>query len=130
MKVKKKRLEEIMRDKDDIDLLKDLFRRQNELSKAFGDDFSKMTLEQKEQYTKDKVLALLDEIHEVLRETNWKSWKKEKKEINKDHLLTELSDVFHFYINLCLAWGFTADDVYDAYVKKDDENYERIKSKY
>ena len=113
-----------------IDMLHDLFERQRELSKTFGDDFTKMTLEQKEEYTKDKVLALLDETHEVLREINWKSWKKTKKEIDQKKLLTELSDALHFYINLCLVWGFTAEDVYAAYLKKDKENYKRIKRAY
>lgn len=114
----------------EVDLLKDLFSRQKELSKAFGDDFETMDLEQKEQYTKDKVLALLDEIHEVLREVNWKSWKKQKKEINRENLISELSDAFHFYINLCLVWGFTAEDIHKAYIKKDEENYERIETAY
>ena len=124
-----------MRDKrakpfDDIDMLQDLFKRQRELSLAIGDDFNKMSLEEKEEYTKDKVLALLDETHEVLREINWKSWKKTKKDIDGDKLLEELSDVFHFYINLCLVWGFDAKDVYGAYLKKDEENYNRIKRAY
>ena len=113
-----------------IDMFHDLFERQKALSLTFGDDFSKMSLEQKEEYTKDKVLALLDETHEVLREINWKSWKKTKKEIDQSKLLEELSDALHFYINLCLAWGFSAEDVYEAYLKKDKENYKRIKKSY
>ena len=52
-----------------------------------------MSLEDKENYTKDKVLALLDETHEVLREINWKSWKKTKKDIDHAHLLEELADI-------------------------------------
>ena len=115
---------------DDIDMLHDLFERQKKLSLTLGDDFSKMTLEEKESYTKDKVLALLDETHEVLREINWKSWKKTKKDIDQEHLLEELADTFHFYINLCLVWGFDAKDIYTAYIKKDDENYDRIKRAY
>jgi len=116
--------------KDPIDMLHDLFKRQRELSLALGDDFSKMSLEEKENYTKDKVLAMLDETHEVLREINWKSWKKTKKEIDQEHLLEELADTLHFYINLCLCWGFSAEDVYSAYIEKDKENYERIKKAY
>lgn len=112
------------------DMFHDLFDRQKSLSLTFGDDFAKMSLEQKEEYTKDKVLALLDETHEVLREINWKSWKKTKKEIDQAKLLEELSDALHFYINLCLVWGFSAEDVYEAYIKKDKENYKRIKRSY
>jgi len=113
-----------------VDMFHDLFDRQKSLSLTFGDDFSKMSLEQKEEYTKDKVLALLDETHEVLREINWKSWKKTKKEIDQAKLLEELSDALHFYINLCLVWGFSAENVYEAYIKKDKENYKRIKRSY
>ena len=113
-----------------VDMFHDLFERQKDLSLTFGDDFTKMSLEQKEEYTKDKVLALLDETHEVLREINWKSWKKTKKEIDQVKLLEELSDALHFYINLCLVWGFSAENVYEAYLKKDKENYKRIKKSY
>lgn len=117
-------------EKDSIDMLSDLFNRQKAFSLALGDDFSKMSLEDKENYTKDKVLAMLDETHEVLREINWKSWKKTKKEIDQDHLLEELSDTLHFFINLCLCWNFSAEDIYNAYMKKDEENYNRIKKAY
>lgn len=112
--------------KKKFDKLKDLFERQKKLQDAFGNYLDNMSVDEKQQYTKDNVLGLLDETHEVLREINWKAWKKKNKPINKEKLKEELADTLHFYINLCLVWEFTSDDIYDAYLEKDNENYKRI----
>ena len=108
-----------------MDKLDKLFKRQKELQIILGEDIDRFTEDQAQQYTKDNILSLLDETHEVLREINWKHWKKTKKVIDKDHLKEELTDVFHFFINLCLAWGFTSNEIYDAYLEKDHEIIDR-----
>lgn len=113
-----------------MDKLEDLFERQKELQRVFGNNLENFNEEDKQQYTKDNVLGLLDETHEILRETNWKHWRKTKKDIDKQHLLEELSDAMHFFINLCIAWGLSADELYEAYLKKDKKIYERIEGDY
>lgn len=114
-----------------MDKLEDLFERQKELQKYFGNnDLENFTEEEKQQYTKDNILGLLDETHEVLRETNWKHWRKTKKPINEENLKEEIVDVFHFFINLCIVWGFSAEEIYEAYLKKDEEIYKRIDGDY
>lgn len=113
-----------------MDRLEDLLARQKKLQRVFGNNFEKMTDADRQQYTKDNVLGLLDEIHEVLREINWKKWKKTEKPVSKDKLLEELADALHFYFNLVLVWGFSAEDLYNAYIKKDKIIYNRIEKGY
>ena len=113
-----------------MDKLDDLFIRQSKLQKAFEENLESFNEEKRQQYTKDNILAMLDETHEILRETNWKHWRKKKKKINKESLKEELVDALHFYINLCLVWGFTSDDIYKSYIKKDEKIYNRIKKGY
>ena len=69
-------------------------------------------------------VALLCELTEVIEETNYKWWKN-KKEIDKDKLKEELIDVLHFYVCMCLDVGMTADEVYNIYMGKNKENFDR-----
>lgn len=113
-----------------MDKLEDLFKRQKELQKHFGNNLDKMSEYMRQQYTKDNVLGLLDEVHEILREINWKKWKRSKKKIDKDRLKTEWVDALHFLINIALVWNIDAVEAYDSYLKKDEIIYKRIKEGY
>lgn len=113
-----------------MDKLEDLFNRQKRLQEIFGNNIDNFSEEQRQQYVKDNVLGLLDEVHEILRETNWKNWKKTKKEINRNKLLEELADALHFFNNLCIAYNFSADELYESYLKKDEKILKRIKENY
>ncbi|MFZ5943648.1 MAG: dUTPase [Bacillota bacterium] len=68
-----------------------------------------------------EILALISELAEVLEETNFKWWK-QPKEIDKVNLKEEIIDVFHFFVSLCLKVGITPQDLYNAYVAKNEEN--------
>ena len=111
--------------------LQKMFERQAELQKMFGYEFEKMTVIEKEQLTKDMVLYLLEETHELLRETNFKTHKKVRKEVNRDNIKEELSDILHFFINLCLVWDVSVENLEEAFFKKNKKNVARISnSKY
>ena len=70
-------------------------------------------------------LAMIDEIMEAIRLTHWKWWKKYNKPIDREALLEELADVEHFKIALCQSMNFSADDLYRAFVKKNEINQAR-----
>lgn len=76
------------------------------------------------QYVKDMFLALYDEVGEALRTTPWKPWKKEQ-ELDRESLKDELVDVMHFFVNLCLAAGMSATELYRRFEGKNKENHER-----
>lgn len=74
---------------------------------------------------KENILALIVEATEVLNEINWKPWKKEKREIDRDALLTELVDVLQFWANAVNAAGFQMIDIHMSYQAKLGECYAR-----
>lgn len=74
-------------------------------------------------------LALQQELHEALRETPWRPWKKQAT-FNRQNYLNELADALHFYVNLCLASGITSDELFEAYVSKNKENHDRKETGY
>lgn len=75
---------------------------------------------------KENVLAAIVELVEVLDEINWKSWKLEAKPVDRQKLLTEMTDVLQFWANMINCAGFTAEDVAESLSKKWVENHQRI----
>lgn len=75
---------------------------------------------------KENVLAMVNELMEVLAEVNWKPWKARLKPVNRDRLLMEMTDALQFWANMVNAMGFTADDVKLALTAKWSVNLDRI----
>ena len=78
----------------------------------------------KEEWIQKRALALIEEVMEVLNEVNYKWWKNPK-ERNDDDLKEELVDVLHFFIGMCIDAGMTAEEMYQIYLKKNKENFDR-----
>lgn len=70
-------------------------------------------------------MALLDEVHEFMRELNWKPWKKKRKEIELDKIHGELVDCWHFLMQLSLMWGLGPDELFEGYLVKNGINHQR-----
>jgi len=106
-----------------MDILQDILNKQKSLQKIHGHDFNAMSIEEREQYTRDTILYLLEETHELLRETNFKTYKKKRKPIDIENIKEELIDIGCFHHNLCLAWGLDSSELYhEAYLKKNKKN--------
>jgi dimeric dUTPase (all-alpha-NTP-PPase superfamily) len=71
-----------------------------------------------------KTLAMLSELAELIDEVNFKWWKN-KKDINQANVKEELVDILHFFISMCLTAGMTADELYNIYIRKNQENFDR-----
>ena len=71
-----------------------------------------------------ETLAMLSELAELIDEVNFKWWKNPK-EINYDNVKDELIDVLHFFSSMCLKVGMNADEVFERYMKKNEENFKR-----
>ncbi len=71
-----------------------------------------------------KAQALMVELAEVVEEAHYKWWKNAT-EINDAALKEEIVDVLHFFLGLCIDSGMTADELFDIYLKKNKENYDR-----
>jgi len=104
------------------------FNLQQQTQKLLNHNFELMSLEDKEKYTKDMILYLLEEVHELLREINFKSYRKAKKPIVIENIKGELVDILHFYVNLCLVWDISPQDITSKFIEKNTKNLNRIKN--
>lgn len=77
------------------------------------------------------VTSIVAELGEILEdEQGWKDWRKNPPVVDREHLLMEVVDLWHFVINLTLYLGFDALDVFKEFKKKNKENHARQDRKY
>lgn len=104
------------------DMLEHIFELQakfdDAIAKARGLDFDLATWVQRE------CLAMVCEVAELAEEVNFKWWKNPG-EVNLEAVKEELADILHFFVSTCLKAGFSAADVYEAYLSKNRENFLR-----
>jgi len=77
-----------------------------------------------QQWIQKQTLAVISELAELLDEVNFKWWKNEKP-LNTDNIKEELVDILHFFVGMCLKSGMTSDELYQIYMKKNEENFNR-----
>lgn len=77
-----------------------------------------------EKWIQMQTLAMLSEMAELLNEVNFKWWKNPK-ELNYDNIKEELVDILHFFTGMCLRAGMTSEELYEIYMKKNKENFDR-----
>lgn len=71
-----------------------------------------------------KALALIVELGEVVDEARYKWWKNNA-DIDPAALKEEIVDVLHFFLGMCIDSGMTSDELFEIYLKKNKENYDR-----
>ena len=77
-----------------------------------------------EQWIQKDVLAMEGELSELLYEVNFKWWKNPKP-VNEEALHGELVDILHFFVSMCIRAGLDADKLYEGYIAKNKENFDR-----
>ena len=110
-----------------MDKLERIFEMQTKLQERLGNTKEKMFKNQ--EFINIMTIACIDELMESIRETPWKPWKKQQV-FNLDNYKKELIDLWHFVINLSLASGMSADDIFNEYYKKNKINFERQDTGY
>ena len=108
-----------------MDKLDEIFKQQSELDELVG--FTKFSYQDK---VNNNFMSTIHELCEIHDETNWKHWKKTKKEEDKVKILEEFADIMHFIVQMALLYGFNSDEVAKAYFKKNLINRERVKNNY
>ena len=78
----------------------------------------------KSEWVCKKAQALMVELAEVVEEAHYKWWKNNA-EIDDAKLKEEIVDVLHFFLGMCIDSGMTSDELFDIYMKKNKENYDR-----
>jgi hypothetical protein len=81
-------------------------------------DFNVKDIELQQRLTKDFVLLLTDEAHELLQQINWKMAHYRETEVNRDRVLEEFIDIFKYWMGIGNVWGFSLEDFFNEFWRK------------
>ncbi len=111
------------------DQLRELFRMQKALNERIGVRTENMTEAEKTQWVLNYCRAMTQEIAELTDSVPWKWWAKYQR-FDAQNARVEVVDLFHFLISTAQVLGMSADEVFAAYVKKNQVNFQRQDSGY
>ena len=111
------------------DRLRELFRMQRALNERIGVRTANMCEEEKTKWLLNYCRAMSQEIAELTDSVPWKWWAKYQK-FDEQNARVEVIDLFHFLISLAQVLGMSADDVFNAYIKKNEVNFKRQQTGY
>jgi len=111
------------------DKLETMFAMQKELNRRIGQDTDVMTDDERATWILNYARALGQELAELVDSVPWKWWAGYQR-FDKQNAKVEIVDIFHFLISLAQTVGLTADDVFRAYMKKNEVNFARQDSGY
>ncbi len=111
------------------DRLRELFRLQQSLNRRIGVCTGRMSKADKVKWTLNYCRAMSQEIAELTDSVPWKWWAKYQT-FDEQNARVEVVDLFHFLISLAQVLGMNADDVFEAYLKKNRVNLQRQDSGY
>jgi dimeric dUTPase (all-alpha-NTP-PPase superfamily) len=112
-----------------LDQLRELFRMQKALNERIGVHTDKMTDEDRIKWVLNYCRAMSQEVAELTDSVPWKWWARYQK-LDLQNARVEVVDLFHFLISLAQVLGMSADDVFEAYVKKNEINFQRQENGY
>ena len=118
-------------------MLKEIMNKQLELQNRLGTNFAELSDEQRAEFMRNHRGYLEDELAEALYEMpNYKLWKdysnmtEDARNMAWQKVRMELIDCLHFFVNLLLCAGMTAEEVHAMYMAKNKENHRRQDSGY
>jgi len=88
-----------------------------------------MTEDERVEWVLNYARALGQELAELVDSVPWKWWAKYQ-QFDQQNVKVEVVDIFHFLISLAQAVGLTADEVFEAYMKKNKINFARQDTGY
>ncbi|MCP5521446.1 MAG: dUTP diphosphatase [Verrucomicrobiales bacterium] len=102
---------------------------QRALNERIGVHTQGMSTEDKTKWVLNYCRAMSQELAELTDSVPWKWWAKYQ-EFDEQNARVEVVDLFHFLISLAQVLGMGADDVFEAYVKKNQVNFQRQETGY
>ncbi len=111
------------------DKFEQLFRMQKALNERIGVRTTGMSEEEQTKWLLNYTRAMTQELAELTDSVPWKWWAKYQK-FDGQNARVEVVDLFHFLISMAQVLGMSADDVFNAYVKKNEVNFQRQDSGY
>ena len=102
---------------------------QKALNERIGVRTDAMSVEEKTKWLLNYSRAMTQELAELTDSVPWKWWAKYQN-FDEQNARVEVVDLFHFLISAAQVLGMSADDVFNAYVKKNEVNFKRQESGY
>ena len=112
-----------------MDKMDEIFDLQEKLNSRIGVNMNELNDDDRVKWILNYIRAMQQELAELTDSVPWKWWAKYQ-EFDQQNARVEIVDLFHFLISLAQVMGMTADDVYDAYLKKNKVNHNRQDSGY
>jgi len=112
-----------------MDKLENIFELQEVLNRRIGVNMDELNDEDRTKWILNYTRAMQQELAELTDSVPWKWWAKYQ-EFDKQNAKVEIVDLFHFLISLAQVMGMSADDVHEAYLKKNEVNNKRQESGY
>jgi dimeric dUTPase (all-alpha-NTP-PPase superfamily) len=107
-----------------MDKFDEIFRMQDALNRRIGVSLPPPSEEEKAKWILNYTRAMQQEMAELVDSVPWKWWAKYQK-FDEQNARVEVVDLFHFLISLAQTLGMSAEDVFQAYVKKNQVNLQR-----
>lgn len=79
---------------------------------------------------KDVNARAVEELYEAMNCLKNKPWKQSEVTTDATHFYEEIADAVHFFVEMCITAGLTAEDLARMYHKKHAVNQFRQESKY
>ena len=112
-----------------MDKMDEIFALQEKLNSRIGVNMNEMNDNDRAKWILNYIRAMQQELAELTDSVPWKWWAKYQ-DFDKQNAKVEIVDLFHFLISLAQVMGMSADDVYEAYLKKNKVNHNRQDSGY
>jgi dimeric dUTPase (all-alpha-NTP-PPase superfamily) len=112
-----------------MDKMDEIFNLQEKLNTRIGVNMNEMNDDDRAKWILNYIRAMQQELAELTDSVPWKWWAKYQ-EFDKQNARVEIVDLFHFLISLAQVMGMSADDVYEAYLKKNKVNHNRQDTGY
>jgi len=112
-----------------MDKMEAIFSMQAELNRRIGVELGELDEAGKTTWVLNYTRAMQQELAELTDSVPWKWWARYQ-EFDEQNARVEVVDLFHFLVSLAQTLGMTAEDVYEAYVKKNKVNHSRQESGY
>jgi len=107
-----------------MDKLEEIFRLQDELNRRIGVHTENLPEDQQVHWVLNYTRAMQQELAELVDSVPWKWWAKYQ-EFDQQNARVEVIDLFHFLISLAQVLGMSPEDLYQAYLKKNEVNHQR-----
>ena len=112
-----------------MDKMDEIFALQEKLNSRIGVNMNEMNDDDRAKWILNYIRAMQQELAELTDSVPWKWWAKYQ-DFDKQNAKVEIVDLFHFLISLAQVMGMSADDVYEAYLKKNKVNHNRQDAGY